>query len=109
MLRGSVITDILMRTTQNRVLFEKLIFAQLVKKYQIFHRIQISLQISQEPTNGPYPEPDIAIRTLVLFLRYIYTYLHCLRLGQPNVFFAQISSIKILHAFVISLIEIPKQ
>lgn len=83
MLWGSVITDILTRTTQNRVLLEKSIFAQLVKKFQIFHRIQISLQISQEPTKGPYPEPVHCNPYFSTFLK-IYLHIFTLFTSRPT-------------------------
>jgi hypothetical protein len=41
-----------------RLLFEKLIVTQLVKKYPAFFmETEISLPCSQKPTTGPYPEP----------------------------------------------------
>jgi hypothetical protein len=81
--------DILKRSAQNRVIIEKLIFAQLVKKFPIFHRIQSSSQSSQQPISGPYTEPVHCNPYFsTLFFKYIYTYLHCLRLGQPNFLFA---------------------
>jgi hypothetical protein len=46
-------------TPSSRVIFHKLIIAQLVKKL-IFIESQGSLPYSQEPAAGPYPKTDVA-------------------------------------------------
>jgi hypothetical protein len=40
------------------VLLEKLIFAQLVKKFPTFMELECLLPCSQEPTTGSHLEPD---------------------------------------------------
>jgi len=45
-------------TQWNIVLFEKLTVTQLVKKYLPFKELDGSFSCSQQPTTGPYPEPD---------------------------------------------------
>jgi hypothetical protein len=41
-----------------RILFEKLIVTQLIKKYPAFFmEPKVSLLCSQKPATGPYPEP----------------------------------------------------
>jgi hypothetical protein len=55
-------------TTWSRVLLEKLIITQLVKKFP-FTEPKGSLLYSQEPTTGPFPQPDkCSLHPPVLFL-----------------------------------------
>jgi hypothetical protein len=63
--RSTVIDETeLVRTKHNRltpwrrVLFEKLIVAQPVKKFPSFYGTQWFILFSQQPATGPYPEPD---------------------------------------------------
>jgi len=46
------------RITWSRVLLEKLIVTQLVKKFLALHEPEGSLACSHEPATGTYPEPD---------------------------------------------------
>jgi hypothetical protein len=45
-------------TLWSRVLLDKMIFAQLAKKFPSFIEPEVSLPYSQEPATGPCPEPD---------------------------------------------------
>jgi hypothetical protein len=45
----------------SRVLLEKLTVIHLVKKFPSFIKLEGSLQCSQIPTTGPYPELDASI------------------------------------------------
>jgi hypothetical protein len=46
-------------TPWNRVLLKRLTFTQLVKKFPLFMEPEASLQCSQQPARGPYPDPDV--------------------------------------------------
>jgi len=46
-------------TSWSRILLEKLIVTQLVKKFPAFYWTQTFITVSQEPATGPYPEPDV--------------------------------------------------
>jgi hypothetical protein len=63
-----------------------------------------SLPCSQEPANGPYPEPDASIPQLphTSFLRSILILASYLRLGLPYSRFPSRFPSKILYAFLIS-------
>jgi hypothetical protein len=41
------------------IVFRKLLFPQLAKKFPTFYENRGLLQRSQEPTTGSYPEPDL--------------------------------------------------
>jgi len=41
-----------------RIVLEKLVVTQLVKKFPTFMQPEGSLECSQEPAPAPYPEPD---------------------------------------------------
>jgi hypothetical protein len=59
-----------------------------------------SLPCSQEPSTGPYPEPDQPSPTHPMSLRSILMLLSPLRLGLPSSIFIFGSPTNILHAFL---------
>jgi len=42
----------------NRAILEKLIVTQLIQKFPAFMLAEGSIPCLQEPTTGPYPEPE---------------------------------------------------
>jgi hypothetical protein len=54
-------------TTWYSILLEKLTVAELVKNFLTFTEPEGSLPCSQEPTTGPYPEPDESSPPYILF------------------------------------------
>jgi hypothetical protein len=56
--------ELIKLTPRRRVLLEKLKVSHLVKKYIVFYATPVvSLPFSQEPTTGPYCDPNNPVHT----------------------------------------------
>jgi hypothetical protein len=80
---------------------DKLIVAQVVKKFPTFYGSKALLLCLQEPATGPYLEPDgpSPHTSYPISLRSILTLYSSLKLGLPNGLFPSGLNTKIMYAF----------
>jgi hypothetical protein len=86
-------------------LLEKLPIVHLLKKFPAFYGTQGSSPCSQEPSTGPYPEPDRSSPCHPIHLRSISILSTHLRLGLTSGLFPSDFPTNILYAFFFSPIR----